>query len=181
MFKIKLGLFLLIVSSTVFAGFFVLSDGVMNTPLFEVSIFVIAGLIFLIDGLRQVIRDYKTKKYGTKCYGIISEIQPTGSYENGKTEYKALVYFVNPETRSIEELEEIIGFDYNEFQLDSYVECQYYKGDINIIKHISGESVPEEIIEYLEPERSNSVFFNISFSDDREYVTIDGAVYKRDN
>lgn len=73
-------------------------------------VFEVIGLYMLISGLRQIIKDRKTKKHGIICYGIVSDIQTTGSYVNGKPEYKAILDFVNPETNQLETIEEIIGF-----------------------------------------------------------------------
>lgn len=137
------------------------------------------GLYVLIRGLKKIIKDRKTKMYGAECYGKISEIQTTGAYANGKPEYKAILYFVNPETYRLETIEEIIGFNYNKYPIDSYVLCQYYQGDINLEKIVYENEIPENIKNILIPNQYIPNNHNLKFSDDREYVIIDGVKYKK--
>ncbi len=181
MFNFTFGLIWLAFSIPVFLitiGFFGgESNGIAAITLL---LFVIIGFYLMIKGLKQIIKDLKTKRYGMECYGIIGDIKETGAYKNHRPEYKAIVHFVNPETHQIEKLEEIIGFDYDKYSLDSYVKCKYYQGDINIEEQIYGYIVPEAIKEYLEPLRMNSGDSGILVSDDREYVIIDGVRYRRE-
>lgn len=142
-------------------------------------IFEFIGLYMLISGLKKIINDRKTKKYGIQCYGIISEIQETGASVNDNPEYKAILHFVNPETNRVETIEEIIGFDYNKYPINSYILCKYYQGDINLENLISENEVPFGIKEYLVPVQQGPDCFNLEFSSDREYVTIDGVQYKK--
>lgn len=152
----------------------------MNLFLFIFFIvFEFIGLYMLISGLKQIIKDNKTKKHGIQCYGIISEIQETGSYVNGNPEYKAMLHFLNPETNQIETIEEIIGFDYNKYPINSYVLCKYYQGDINLESHVYENEVPEFIKNYLVPMQQVPDYFALEFSPDKEYVTIDGIQYKK--
>ena len=142
-------------------------------------IFAVIGLSMLISGLKKIIKNIKTKKHGIKCYGIVSGIRNTGSYANGNPEYKAILNIVNPETNQLETIEEIIGFDYNKYPINSYVLCKYYQGDINFENLISGDEIPGDIKKYLVPTQQEPSYFNLEFSDDREYVTIDGVQYKK--
>ncbi len=152
----------------------------MNLFLFSVFIlFEAIGLYMLISGLRKIIKDIKTKIYGIRSYGIVSDIQVTGAYVNGKPEYKAILDFVNPETNQLETIEEIIGFNYNKYPIDSYVQCKYYQGDINLEDRVSENEIPEEIKKYLVSGQQEPNDSNLEFSADREYVTIDGVQYKK--
>lgn len=152
----------------------------MNPFLFIFFIlFEVIGLYMLISGLRKIIKDRKTKNHGIKCYGIVSDIQTTGSYVNGNPEYKAILDFVNPETNQLETIEEIIGFDYNEYPIDSYVLCKYYQGDINLENLVSENEIPGDIKKYLVTSQQVPNYSNLEFSADREYVTIDGVQYKK--
>jgi len=155
--------------------------GVDMNPLLFIFfiIFEFIGLYMLISGLKKIINDKKTKKYGVKCYGIIREIQETGSYINNSPEYKAILDFLNPETTQIETIEEIIGFDYNKYPVNSYILCKYYKGDINLEKLISEYKVPGDIKKYLVPIQQVPNYSNLEFSSDGEYVIIDGVKYKK--
>lgn len=143
--------------------------------------FEFVGLILIISGLKKIIKDSNTKKYGVRCYGIVNDIKPTGSYVNNKPEYKAILQIVNPETHHPEKIDEIIGLDYEKFPINSYVLCKYYQGDINIEKIISENEVPNDLVAYLTPTQQDiPKYFDLEMSSDREYVTIDGVKYKRE-
>ena len=114
-------------------------------------IFEIAGLWMLFSGLKKIIRNKKTNKYGKKCYGIVVDIVESGTYVNDKPEYLAVIDLLNPETHQIEMIEEVIGFNDELYEINSYVLCKYYDGDINIVKSIPDNEVPIEITNYLTP------------------------------
>ena len=152
----------------------------MTLPTFLILIlFEVIGLCLLIGGLKKIIKDKKTKKHGIKCYGVVSDIQPTGASVNGEPEYKAILNFINPETNKLETIEEIIGLNYNNYPIGSYVLCKYYQGDINLENIVSENEIPEDIKKYLIPSQQGSNYSNLEFSADREYVTIDGVQYKK--
>lgn len=152
----------------------------MNLSLFIVFIlFEFIGLYLLVSGLKKIIKDKKTKKYGIQCYGIIREIQETGASVNDNPEYKAILHFLNPETNQIETIEEIIGLDYNKYPINSYILCKYYQGDINLENLISENEVPGAIKKYLVPAQQVSNYSNLEFSSDKEHVIIDGVKYKK--
>lgn len=152
----------------------------MSLPLFiYLTLFELIGLFMLSGGLKKIIKDKRTKTNGMHCYGIIRDIQVTGSYINNDPEYKAIIDFVNPETDKVENTEEIIGFKYNEYPINSYILCKYYQGDINLESTISESMVPEEIKKALAPAKKITDYSSIEFSSDGEYVTIDGVQYKK--
>ena len=140
---------------------------VMSLFLFSFFIlFEVIGLYMLISGLRQIIKDRKTKKRGIKCYGIVNDILITGSFVNGYPEYKVVLDFVNPETKKLETIEEIIGFDYYKYPIDSIVLGKYYKGDINLEDVISENEIPEDIKEVFISSRQVPNNTSLEFSDD---------------
>lgn len=145
-------------------------------------VFETVGIYLIISGLKQIIKDKKTKKYGTQCFGIVRDIIHTGSYYNDKPEYKAVLDIVNPETNQIESLEEIIGFNDNKYPVNSYVQCKYFEGDINFDKAVSENEIPGGIKRLLVPikqQHEKPEYMDLEFSPDREYVTIDGVKYKK--
>lgn len=122
----------------------------MNLPLFAIFVlFEYVGIYVLTRGLKTVIKDIKTKKYGIECYGIVSNIKPTGARANNNPEFKAIIDFINPETNEVDTLEEIIGFNYNKYPVYTYVLCKYYQGDINIEHSIPEDEVPSDIKKYI--------------------------------
>lgn len=152
----------------------------MNPLLFIFFIlFEFIGLYMLINGLKKVIKDNKTEKHGMQCYGIIRAIRETGAYVNNNPEYKAILHILNPETNQIETVEEVIGFDCDEYPINSYVLCKYYQGDVNFEDIISENEVPGGIQTCLRPVQQKSNHSSIEFSPDKEHVTIDGIQYKK--
>lgn len=151
----------------------------MNPLLFIIFIvFEFIGLYLLFKGLKKIIKDKKTKKYGIQCYGIINDIQVTGSYVNGKPEYKVILDFVNPETHQVDTIEEIIGFDYDKYPINSFILCKYFQGDINLEKQITWNEVPKEIKKYLAPVQQIPNYSSIENNTNDEYETIDRILYK---
>ena len=133
----------------------------MNFPLFcFFVIFEFVGLWMLYGGAKKIIINIKTKKYGKKCYGIVADIQKTGTYINGNPEYKAIVNLLNPETHQIETFEEIVGYDEDLYPVDSFVLCKYYQGDINFEKIVLDFDVPIDVKNIL-----GSIEENLDYSD----------------
>ena len=133
----------------------------------------------IISGLKKIIGDKKTKKYGLQCYGIVIAIQESGTYVNGNPEYKAILDFLNPETHQVQTLEEIVGFNYNKYPINSYVSCKYYQWDINLDNIVSENEIPVDIKKHLAPVPQAPNYSSIEFSHDGEYVTIDWIQYKK--
>lgn len=156
-------------------------NGVEMNPLILslLALFEIIGLYLMYVGLKEIIKNLKTKKLGTQCYGIIRNIQQTGATLNDRPELKATVEIINPETHQLETIEETIGFDENKYPINSYVLCKYYNKDINLEKVVAENEVPIDITYRLSPVNQPTSVTDIVFSDDREYVTIDGVKYKK--
>lgn len=185
MFKFKFGLiWTLFVTPIFLLCLFVPGEqrgGVdMNPFLFIfLLIFEAVGLILMYSGMKTIIKDKKTKKYGRECFGIVNDIRRTGSSSNGNDEYKAIVNIVNPETNTTTEIEEIIGFDYYKYPINSFVLCKYYEGDINIERIAQETEIPENIKQSLAPTQNQINAMNVEVSADREYAIIDGVQYKK--
>ena len=164
MFKLKFGLIWTVII-TIISVIYITNSGehiIVQNMDFSVLIFLILfeliGLYLIISGLIKIIKDTKTQKYGTQCYAIVANIQETGSYSNNKAEYKAILKFVNPLNLQVEIIEEIIGFNYNKYPIDSYILCKYYQGDINIENIISENEVPGDIKKQLNPNQQEINF-----------------------
>lgn len=95
-------------------------------------------------------------------------------YINEAPEYKAKIEFINPETNQREVLDEIIGLNYFKYPVNSYVLCKYFQGDVNIISIVPESEVPSSIKKSLPV-----INTDIKYSDDKEYVNIDGINYKK--
>ena len=187
MINIIVGFFWIAVTTTISMAFMTLPVQELGGMNIKITLFIFfllfegAGVFVLIKGLKQVVKNLKTKKYGLPCYAIVREIAGTGASVNGNPEYKAIIDFVNPETNMVEKIEEILGFNYDKYPINSYLQCKYYKGDINIEKLVLDNEVPWDIQKNLVPRKDVQNFSDIEFSSDKEYVTIDGVQYKKNN
>ena len=57
--------------------------------------------------------------------------------------------------------------------------CKYYQGDINLENLVSENEIPGDVKKYLVPSQQIPNYTNLEFSADKEYVTIDGVQYKK--
>ena len=154
-------------------------------PFLILLLFEVIGIGLLISGIKRMIKNSNTKKYGKQCYGIISDVKPTGMYINDKPEYKAIIEFVNPETNRLDTVEEIIGLNYNKYPINTYLLCKYFQGDINIETPTLDNEVPEEIkkmlghmqVNFDSPIQTNNDYQVVSQSSNKETVIIDGEEY----
>ncbi len=148
-------------------------------PFNLIYVFDAIALYLIISGGKTVIQNIKTEKNGVQCYGVVREIKTTDFAVNDNPEYKATIQIVNPETNQLEDFEEVIGFNYKKYSVNSIVLCKYYQGDVNIIKKIDINEIPEETKKRLIIISNFSNSENVVFSPDGEYVTIDGVKYKK--
>lgn len=158
MIEIITGLFIIIIVS--FVAYLILPFQNIST-LFSKNIFFtlfflafyITALASIFKGIKRILIDKKTDKKGIECYGRIISISESGTYLNGKPEYKAefLVYvYIENITKNIYET---IGFNKEKYPLGSYVKLKYYNNDINIIELIENtNNIPENILKYLDVE-----------------------------
>ena len=122
----------------------------MLWPKMFIGIFWLVGILFFVSGLLEILKNYKTDKYGEPCYGRIINIFNSGSYVNGVPELKANIVIYLESTGTLEYTEEILGLATKiSHSKGDYVEGKYYNGDINIISGISENMVPSYIISEL--------------------------------
>jgi hypothetical protein len=177
MFLFVFGLSWLLFSS-LFLGIMIISTSQSGAeiPIFVfiiLGLFVAIGLFMFIKGLKKIIQNKKTEKYGEICYGIITNVYPDGSYVNDAPEYQADVYlYITSEGRT-ETITEIIGFDPMKYPIKSYVKVKYYQGDINIEEGLSSiKDIPMATQRYFK-----------EYEDFREQtediIIVNGKKYKR--
>ncbi len=156
MFHFKFGLAWTIFTTIVFAlCIFIPGDvrgGVdLDVPLaLFFLVFEAIGIYFTYSGLKQIMADRRTEKYGEFIYGKIIDIIPSGSSENGMPEMQAKILAYVPGEMSARIFEEIIGFDIGEYEIGQYLVLKYYNNDVNFHLIINKEKVPINIIELLE-------------------------------
>lgn len=139
------------------------------------SLFWFVGIHLTVKGYKKIKADKETKLYGELCYGIISNIYESGAYVNDNPEYKADLLVYISSRREVELVSEVIGFDYNKYEIGTCVKLKYYNGDINIESVESNNALPydaeAEIKRYKEHYKINLP------SDDT--IIIDGVEYVR--
>ncbi len=164
--------------SVLFLAIMILSTSQTGSeaPIFAyiiIGLFIAIGLYMLIKGIKKIIQNKKTEKYGEICYGIVTNVYPDGSYVNNAPEYQADVYlYITSEGRT-DTITEIIGFDPMKYPTKSYVKVKYYQGDINIIEGLNSiKDVPMATQRYFK-----------EYEDFREQaediIIVNGKKYKR--
>lgn len=102
------------------------------------------------EGRMKLQKDEDTEKYGEICYGRIRDVYPTGMIVNGEKEYNVKIYFYIPSLKKEEKAEEVIGFNYYEYNKGEYVKLKYYKDDINIMSKVDKSEVPQKVLDLYE-------------------------------
>lgn len=149
-------------------------------------VFEAVGLIFLIKGLIELIRNFVTSKKGIICYGIIMNTSPTGSSVNGEAEYKAdVVVYLEGENRIVNCTEKI-GFKPEEYGYGSCVKLKYYKEDINFLeKNVDFNMIPIIVQNalseyYIDKSKKNtaSINSNVIYLNNN-IIEVNGVKYKK--
>ena len=184
MFEIFFGLIWTMITAFVTFGFYagtaatirvngeLVSQAEFNGMLFPkifLGIFWVIGITMIVIGIKKIIKNSNTEKFGEVCYGRIISISKTGAYVNGVPQLKALITVYIESNGEVTEVEEVIGLATNrKYNVGDYVEGKYYNGDINISSY-----VPETMI----PSYIQSRFKDLVKTEDT--ITIDGVEYVR--
>ena len=144
---------------------------------FFLMVFETVGIAFLISGIMLVIKNIKIKIFAKSCYGAVNEIKqlPTDLDEDDK--YKAIIKVFNPEKNVYEEIEKDV--DKNIYQVNSFLLCKYYKGEVYIQKIVPSSEVPEDVRTNLFPTQEQIHNMHIEISLNKEYVYIEKTRYKK--
>lgn len=184
MFEIIFGIIWLLITGMVTLGFYsgtastitvngqIVSQEEFNLmlgPKIFLGLFWAIGIIMIIIGLRKIIKNAKTEKFGEVCYGRIIDIRKTGTRVNNVPELKAIVAVYIESLGTTEEIEEVIGLATNrKYNVGDYIEGKYYNGDINIDSYIPETMIPSHI---------QNRFKDLIKTEDT--ITIDGVEYVR--
>lgn len=186
MFEIIFGTFWLFVTGIVTFGFYsgtadtitvngqLVTQQEFNEMLFPkifMGIFWAVGIIMIAVGVRKIIRNAKTEKFGEVCYGRITDIRRTGSAVNGVPELKAVVVVYIESLGTTQEIEEVIGLaTKRKYNIGDYIEGKYYNGDINIDSYIPKDVIPLHI---------QDTFRNLKIGIGEDEIIVDGVNYVR--
>lgn len=147
----------------------------MLFPKIIIGLFWVIGFWLIFQGLKKIIKDSTTNKNGEICFGKICNIYHSGTYVNGYPELKADILVFIPSTQETKTISEIIGFDINKYQIDSYVRLKYYNGDVNIEDVVDSSILPLNAQDILVSSR-NTENYNMALNDT---IVIDGVEYVR--
>lgn len=151
MFELMFGIIWLTITSFVAIPFLLMGDGIPSIFLLAFfGLFYAVGIWMLRKGIKQVSKDRATNKNGMKTYGLITDIYGTNCYVNDSEQLKADVIFVTDDNDKINKCSEVIGFDWDKYEVGDYVHIKYFQNDINILGKAYMQSVPEGIRQQLE-------------------------------
>ena len=159
--------------------FLFLTDASEETPILFFTLIIlydISGIWILEKGIKKVIKNNKTKKYGIKCYGLILDYNQT--YRGNHT-YKVKIKYINPETNQEEKIKKITEFYPNKYPIGSYIVFKLHQEDIRIEKNICENNIPEDIRKKLNTGKRIPDILCIEYKNNKEYVIIDGVQYKK--
>ena len=108
--------------------------------LFYGAVFLIGLIIFLV-GLRKIIKDFFTRRHGTKAFAILANVVPNGQLIN-EEEVMDVVFLVLERTGECKVYRKNIGTDASNYIPGSFYIVQYYKNNITILSHVDESMVP---------------------------------------
>lgn len=128
-------------------------------------IFFLVGMLFLMDGIARIKRNWDTKRKGFVGYGQITSIEPSGVLINNEPQLKVLVHTFIPQLNIIINLDEVVGVGESPYDIGSIVAVKYWDFDINILGVVEDtSSLPVKVQEVLlgrvaiNEEKSNDVW-----------------------
>ena len=207
MFELIFGAFWTLITAIVSGAFLfggAISDGEMPVIFFICffGLFWAIGLFMLFKGLKKILANTATSMRGTETYGIILDIHPNGNSVNGRPQLVADVLVVT-ENDEVNRYTEVIGFDWNKYDVGQYLKVKHYKNDINIIEEMHKSQIPYDKLNMLtnsHPEtagdtsvpvynwddynwNSDNTFQpkqeNKSYEEPRDTIIINGVEYER--
>ena len=90
-----------------------------------------------------------TSAVGKEAYGVILDIHPNGCSVNGRPQLVADV-LVALDKYSVNRYTEVIGFDWNKYEVGQYLEVKHHKNDINILGEAHKAQIPYDVLTLLE-------------------------------
>ena len=136
MFNLVFGLFWTIVSAICLASSISVAVSDYNDKEIIWAIllsggFVVIGVIFVFFGIKKIVRDKRTDKYGEICYARITDVKYNGNSTNGAKYYDAYARVYVESRDEFVEAHDDIGKDPMKYPVDSYVAVRFLDGDVN--------------------------------------------------
>ena len=147
-------------------------------------IFIAVGLWIMYLGIKELLKNKKTNKYGEICYGIITSIDAdTSSVQvNGNCQYKATVNFYYPQLNGTMTFCESYGYKREKYSVGECVKVKYYNDDINIIEgNIDINTLPYNIQDCLKGVQQNNAVPDGLYTGNENEIVINGVRYVRED
>lgn len=165
MFELIFGIIFLGVSLPFFIGM----DFTKSPIMLLFLIFPIVGLYFLISGLIKIIKNTMTAAKGVETFAAIQNVYPTSKSINDAPIYIAEFKVYDENTMEAKIIKEEVGIFPSKYPIGAYIKVKYYNNDVNLIKVVSEEEVPENIMRFIKTECAPL----------DDIIEINGVKYKR--
>ena len=144
-----------------------------------ILLFWAIGIFFVTKGIKKIITNRKTEKYGEDCFGRVKNIYTNGTMINHRPMYNIDVDVYIPSKQTMITITEEIGMDIGKYPLKSIVKIKYYNNDINIKEVVDYNSIPLNIRDYIEKYESSTNAQTTNVNTSTEVADINGVQYKR--
>ena len=144
-----------------------------------ILLFWAIGIFFVTKGIKKIITNRKTEKYGEDCFGRVKNIYQNGTMINHRPMYNIDVDVYIPSKQTMITITEEIGMDIGKYPLESIVKIKYYNNDINIKEVVDYNSIPLNIRDYFEKYESSTNTQTTNVNTSTEVADINGVQYKR--
>lgn len=160
-----------------------------DTPIFVVaiiSIFVVVGIVMIIKGIVEIVKNMRTSKLGEEAYGRVINIKGNGQYINDSPVLVAEVKVYVKSLNQVIDCSEEVGTGIPKYDIGEYVKVKYYKGDINFLEKVNVDALPLDIKNYIYEEVKPTVESSsevhqgpIVYYESQDIVNVDGVRYKK--
>lgn len=121
--------------------------------------FFVAGLVLMIKGVKPIIKNIKTAKYGKETYGRVLELYQGKRKEDGRN--FTFAKFVMIEDGQVVVKSEVVGIAINQEEgvrrekigislrgcgKGDYVKLKYFEDDINFVANVKEKDIPQDVV-----------------------------------
>lgn len=174
MFELIFGCFWSLITSIMIIAYIKADEGIDFFLIIILGLFLLIGIFLLVKGLKKIIANKKTEKLGEECYGQVKNIYPNGNSVNNRPQYNVDLLVYIQSKNNMETVTESIGFNANQYQINSFIKGKYYNGDINIKEVIDYNLIPLNVRPNF-----NHLISTETNTSNADIITVNGVKYKR--
>ena len=156
MFELKFGMIweaIVLIISVAFLSDIV-AGGEEAIALIPISLFLLLfhgiGIFLLFVGIKKVVANRKTEKYGEECFGKIIDIHPNGNSVNGRKELAAVISVFIPTEGQSRDFKEVVGMGTSPYEIGDYIKGKFFNNDVNIMEKVYPDYLPVNVRNALE-------------------------------